>query len=137
MLDSAFTIPGTQIRIGLDPVLGLVPGLGDLLSPLCAIAMLIVARDAGLPLIVQLRMVVNVAIDAFLGVVPILGDLFDVAWRANDRNMELLEHYAYRARRTSPGDWVFGIAVIVMLLLIAAVPVVLAARLIDVLRPYL
>lgn len=137
LLDSAFTIPGTQIRIGLDPVLGLVPGIGDLLSPLCAIAMLIVARDAGLPLIVQLRMVVNVAIDAFVGFVPIVGDLFDFAWRANDRNMELLEHYAYRARRASPGDWVFVIVLIAVLLAIAAAPVVLAGWLLDVLRPYL
>jgi hypothetical protein len=134
LLDSALTIPGTQVRIGLDPVLGLIPGLGDLVSPLCAIAMFIVARDAGLPLVVQLRMVINVAIDAFVGFVPIVGDLFDFAWKANDRNMELLELYAYRSRRASPGDWLFIIVMIAMLLLIAAVPVVLAGWLVETLR---
>ena len=61
-------------------MLGLIPGLGDLVSPLGAIAMLIGVRDAGLPGIVQLRMVFNVAVDAVLGFVPILGDLFDFAW---------------------------------------------------------
>lgn len=122
------------MRIGLDPVLGLIPGLGDLLSPLCAIAMLVVAHDAGLPLIVQLRMVFNVAIDAFVGFVPIVGDLFDFAWKANDRNMELLERYAYRARRASRGDWLFVIVMIAMLLVIAAVPVLLAGWLVDTLR---
>jgi uncharacterized protein DUF4112 len=137
LLDSAITIPGTTVRIGLDPVLGLVPGLGDLVSPLCAIVMLIVARDAALPLIVQLRMVFNVAIDAFLGFVPIIGDLFDFAWRANDRNMELLDRYAYRARRASPGDWLFVGVLIAVLLLIAAVPVLLAGWLFDLLRTHL
>jgi hypothetical protein len=134
LLDSAITIPGTQIRVGLDPLLGLVPGLGDLVSPVCAIAMLIVARDAGLPLIVQLRMVFNVAIDAFVGFVPIVGDLFDFAWKANDRNMELLDRYAYRARRASSGDWLFVVVMIAVLLIIAAVPVLLAGWLIDALR---
>ena len=137
LLDSAVTIPGTQFRIGLDPVLGLIPGLGDLVSPLCAIAMLVVARDAGLPLIVQLRMVFNVAIDAFVGFVPLIGDVFDFAWKANNRNMELLERHAYRARRASPGDWVFVMVLIVVLLLIAAVPVLLAGWLVTTLRTYL
>ena len=122
MLDSALPIPGTTLRFGLDPVLGLVPGLGDLVSPLFAISVLWQARDLGIPRVVQLRMVFNVAIDALAGMVPIAGDLFDVAWKANDRNLALLDRHAYEERRPSGGDWLFVGLMATMLLAIALVP---------------
>ena len=131
LLDSAFVLPGTDIRFGLDPVLGLVPGLGDLASPLFAIALLWQGRDLGIPRVVQLRMIFNVAIDALVGLLPIAGDAFDVAWKANDRNLELLERHAYEYRRPSAGDWLFVIALIAILLMIAAVPFLLAGWLIN------
>src|SRR3954470_21466035 len=77
LLDSAFVVPGTSYRVGLDPIVGLIPGIGDLLSPLFAIAVLWQARQLGVPRVVQLRMIGNVAIDALVGAVPVLGDLFD------------------------------------------------------------
>ena len=110
LLDSAFVLPGTDVRIGLDPLLGLVPGLGDLASPLFAIAMLWQSRDLGIPRVVQLRMVFNVVIDALVGLLPIAGDIFDFAWKANDRNMVLLERHAYEQRRPSAGAWIFVVA---------------------------
>ena len=70
------------------------PGIGDLVSPLFAIGVLWQAHDLGIPRIVQLRMIFNVAIDALLGVLPFIGDLFDFVWKANDKNMVLLEHHA-------------------------------------------
>jgi hypothetical protein len=133
LLDSALLVPGTAYRVGLDPILGLIPGLGDLVSPLFAIAVLWNARRLGVPKVVQLRMVFNVALDALLGVVPVVGDLFDFAWKANDRNMALLERHAYEEHRPSAGDWAFVIAAIATLLLLAALPFVVFGWLISLL----
>jgi hypothetical protein len=132
LLDSAFVVPGTQYRIGLDPILGLVPGLGDLTSPLFAMAVLWQSLDLGIPRIVQLRMIFNVAIDAFVGLLPLAGDFFDFAWKANDRNIALLERHAYEHRRPSAGDWLFVASLILLLVVIAAVPFLLAGWLIGV-----
>jgi len=137
LLDSAFVIPGTDIRLGLDPLLGLVPGLGDLASPLFAIALLWQSRDLGIPRLVQLRMIFNVAIDALVGLLPVAGDLFDVAWKANDRNIALLERHAYEQRRPTAGDWLFVIAAIGLLVIIASVPFLLAGWLIGVVSGFL
>jgi hypothetical protein len=130
LLDSAFVIPGTGIRIGLDPILGLIPGLGDLVSPLYTIAILAQARTLGLPRVVQIRMILNVAIDAFIGVVPVAGDLFDVAWKANDRNMALLERHAWEVTRPAPGDWLFVGAAALILAGLAVLPALALAWLI-------
>ena len=118
LLDSEFLIPGTPYRIGLDPIVGLVPVLGDLLSPLFTIGILWQSRDLNIPRVVQLRMLMNVAIDTVL---------FDVAWKANDMNYALLEQHAYEERRPSPGDWLFVSVMIVLLLAMAALPFVLVA----------
>ena len=131
LLDSAFAVPGTGMRIGLDPLVGLVPILGDLLSAVFAAAVLWQARDLGIPRVVQLRMVLNVAIDVVLGVVPVVGDLFDFAWKANDRNFALLERHAQEEHPPSPGDWVFVTTVFLLLAAIAATPFVLAVWLIG------
>lgn len=122
LLDAAFVVPGTSYRFGLDPLLGLIPGLGDLVSPLFTIAILWQARDLGVPRVVQLRMIVNVAIDALLGTVPVLGDLFDVAWKANVRNLALLDRHAAGARRASAGDWMFVTGLTLGVVAMALVP---------------
>jgi hypothetical protein len=126
LLDSAFLVPGTNYRIGLDPIMGLVPVIGDLISPLFTAGIIWQARDLGVPRVVQLRMVFNVAIDSLVGMFPVVGDLFDFAWKANDMNMALLETHAAEERTATPGDWVFVIAMIVLLVAIAAVPFLLA-----------
>jgi hypothetical protein len=132
LLDSAFMLPGTEFRIGIDPLLGLVPGLGDLTSPLFAMALLWQSRDLGIPRVVQLRMIFNVAIDALVGLLPLAGDIFDFAWKANVRNFALLERYAYEHRRPSAGDWLFVVVMMALLLVIAAIPFLLAGWLISV-----
>ncbi len=126
LLDSAFLVPGTSYRIGLDPILGLVPGLGDLLSPFFTIGILWQGRDLGLPRIVQLRMLFNVAIDTLVGAVPLVGDLFDFAWKVNDMNLALLEQRAFEERPGSPGDWFFVGGLTLLLVLLAAIPFILA-----------
>lgn len=130
LLDSSMTLPGTSWRFGLDPILGLVPGLGDLVSPLFTIAILWQGRELSIPRVVQARMLLNVAIDACLGVVPVAGDLFDVAWKANDMNIALLEQHAYEERSPAPGDWLFVIGISVLVLMIAALPLVILGALI-------
>ncbi len=134
LLDSAFVVPGTSMRVGLDPILGLVPGLGDLISPLFTAGILWQARELGIPKVVQLRMIFNVAIDTVVGLVPVLGDLFDFAWKANDMNMALLERHAHEEHRGAPGDWLFVAAMILLLVVIAVVPFVVLGWLIGLAR---
>ncbi|MBM3778005.1 MAG: DUF4112 domain-containing protein [Acidimicrobiia bacterium] len=124
LLDEALRVPGTRRRIGLDPLIGLIPGIGDLITPAFAVVLLVHAGRMGVPRVVQLRMVINVAIDALLGTVPVVGDLFDFAWKANLRNVRLLEAHA-GSRTSVAGDWLFVLAVVALLVLVAALPVVL------------
>jgi hypothetical protein len=130
-LDNAFVVPGTNYRVGLDPILGLVPGIGDLVSPLFTIGVLLQARELGVPRVVQARMLINVAIDAVVGAVPLFGDLFDFAWKANHRNLDLLELHGREDRRPAPGDWAFVALMIALVLFMAAVPVALAVWLLS------
>ena len=125
LLDSAFEVPGTKYRIGLDPIIGLVPMIGDLASPLFTIGVLWQGLDLGIPKVVQLRMIFNTAIDALVGVIPVGGDLFDFAWKSNQMNFALLELHAAEERSASAGDWLFVIAMMVLVLMIAAAPFVL------------
>ena len=131
LLDSAFEVPGTGYRIGLDPIIGLVPWVGDLFSPLFTIALLWQARDLALPRVVQLRMLFNVAIDTLVGMVPIAGDLFDFAWKSNNMNMALLERHAFEERRARAGDWLFVAVAVVVLIAIGVVPLLLAGWLLH------
>jgi hypothetical protein len=124
LLDNAFVVPGTSYRVGLDPIIGLLPGIGDLISPLFAIGMLLQARQLGVPKVVQARMLINVAIDAVVGAVPILGDLFDFGWKANDRNLALLELHAREERPAARGDYAFVALMILLVVGLAAIPFV-------------
>ena len=136
-LDSAFAVPGTNYRVGLDPILGLVPGLGDLVSPIFTLGILWQGRDLGIPRVVQLRMLFNVAIDALLGAVPFVGDLFDFVWKANVKNLVLLERYATHERKASAGDWLFVALMTVVVIAFAAIPFVIAGWLVSSVAEYL
>ena len=133
LLDTAFAVPGTSARFGLDPILGLSPGLGDLVSPLFTLGLILQARDIGVPGVVLIRMIANVAIDTIVGLVPLAGDLFDFAWKSNIRNLALLEQHAYEEHPASAGDWTFVIMSIALLLIIAAVPFLVVGWLFGVL----
>jgi hypothetical protein len=86
-------IPGTNIRFGADALIGLVPGVGDLVTAGVASLIILEARRMGAPTHVVARMIGNVALDGLVGVIPVVGDLFDVAFRANLRNMRLLRKH--------------------------------------------
>ena len=125
LLDSAFRIPGTRIRFGLDAIIGLIPGLGDISTPAFAGLLLLQAVRMRLPMVVQARMVGNAALDMLLGLVPVLGDLVDVGWKANLRNLALLERHARPGVPPARGDYVFVWICLAFLALIAMTPVVL------------
>jgi hypothetical protein len=91
LLDDAIPIPGTSLRFGIDSVIGLVPGLGDLVGGALSLYILFESARMGVPRSVLARMGWNVAIDTLVGEVPLLGDLFDAGFKANMRNLALLE----------------------------------------------
>jgi hypothetical protein len=96
--DELVRIPGTRIRFGLDALAGLIPGVGDALTTGVSAYVLLTATRMGAPPSVIARMAGNVALDLLLGAVPLLGDLFDVGWKANTRNVRLLERHAVDPR---------------------------------------
>ena len=96
LMDRAFHIPGTRIRVGLDALLGLFPVGGDVLTGLVQAGLVLVAlRHYKVPRIVAARMAANVLIDIAVGAIPLLGDLFDIGFKANTRNIQLLEAYRH------------------------------------------
>jgi hypothetical protein len=99
-LDNSIPIPGLDARIGLDPLLGLFPGIGDTLGALLSSYILAAAARLGAPKSVLLKMAFNIAVDAVLGAFPLLGDLFDIVWKANHRNVKLLGDYLDQPRKT-------------------------------------
>ena len=101
LLDSAFVIPGTKIRLGLDFLIGLVPGIGDAITTLMALYIVREAHALGAPRLVIAQMLLNVAIDGGFGVVPVVGDMFDAMFRANRRNVALLQQHLARQSRRS------------------------------------
>ena len=96
LLDSAFLIPGTNHRVGIDALLGLIPGIGDLVSTALASYIIWEAKQLGLPRWKIARMIGNLAVDTTIGAIPFAGDLFDVAFRANRRNMKILRDHLER-----------------------------------------
>jgi hypothetical protein len=107
LLDTWFRVPGTQIRFGLDGIIGFIPGIGDFLAGLASCIIVLAAYIRGVPLVTVARMVANLAIEVVVGMVPLLGNLFDIAWRANRRNYHLLERSLEATRRDTWRDWVF------------------------------
>jgi hypothetical protein len=121
LLDQRFTIPGTQIRFGLDPILGLIPGVGDVVANLTGSVILFIAAQYRLPKVVLLRMGVNIAVNAIIGAIPVFGDIFSIWFRSNAKNAALLERYARgETQSASTADWLFVIAFILALLVAVA-----------------
>jgi hypothetical protein len=95
-LDTAFILPGTNVRFGFDALIGLLPGIGDAITTAISLYIVHEARQLGAPLHVIMRMLANVVLDGFFGAVPVVGDAFDVMWRANRRNVRLLREWLAR-----------------------------------------
>jgi hypothetical protein len=119
LLDSAARIPGTEIRFGLDPILGVVPGLGDVCGAALAGYLVLLAQRLGAPRAVVLRMLANVAMDTAGGTVPVLGDAFDVAFKSSSRNLALLERALESPVRTGRASKLLVAGTLVALSLLA------------------
>lgn len=100
LLDSSIPIPGTRFTVGLDALIGLVPFIGDLVGVLASSIILAEANRLGVPRSVLTHMAFNVAVEGVVGIVPLFGDLFDAGWKANRRNVQLLNDWAGAPRRT-------------------------------------
>lgn len=120
LLDNAFPVPGTPYRVGLDPFLGLIPGGGDTLGAVMSAYIVLEALQLRLPRETLIRMVTNLLTDSVLGVIPFVGDLFDFGWKANSRNVALLEQHLANPTRARPADRWF---VILMTLVVIGIVV--------------
>lgn len=115
VLDDGLQVPGTRLRFGLDAIVGLVfPGVGDALTTGAGLSLFWLALQRGAPAIVLARMVLNVAIDSVVGIVPVLGDVFDFGWKANRKNLRLLERHGQgpRSKHRISDYLVVGVAVL-------------------------
>ena len=112
-LDDCIPVPGTGYRIGLDPLLGLVPGLGDIVAGLLGTLVLVEAVRRRLPRVTQMRIALNILVDTLLGAIPIVGDAFDAVWKVNLRNTALLERHLLAPDAERRSNLLFGAALIV------------------------
>lgn len=124
LFDQAFAIPGTKWRFGLDALFGLVPGFGDIVGALVAVYAMRVARQLNAPPAIQLHMLSNIALDALIGMVPLAGDLFDFAFKAQTRNLALLDAHlaspSKAARRSRRGLVLIALATVVVFATLSA-----------------
>jgi hypothetical protein len=125
LLDEAFRVPGTGIRFGLGGIIGLVPGLGDVLAGVLSLIIPIAAWIRGVPYVTLARMAANLGIGVLVGSVPLFGDIFDIFWKANRRNYRLLCRHLTEPRRHTWRDWMFLLLLAGALALVFAVPLAL------------
>jgi len=112
LLDNSIPIPGTGRRIGLDGIIGLVPGVGDLLAAAVSVLVVIRAAQFNLPRIVLVRMLANVALDLGIGAIPVVGDAFDLWFKASTRNLDLMRRYITTPESSTRGQWLFFAALL-------------------------
>ncbi|HEY5813879.1 MAG TPA: DUF4112 domain-containing protein [Terrimicrobiaceae bacterium] len=119
ILDDLIPIPGTKYRLGLDPLIGLIPGVGDTSTAAVSSLILVNGLRAGVPRVVLVRMAFNILINSVLGAIPGIGDLFSAWFKSNQQNYRLLQRHSGSARISTTGDWIFLIALLVVILAVA------------------
>jgi hypothetical protein len=125
LLDDFIKIPGVPIRLGLDGIVGVIPGIGDIIGGIASCIIIIAAWARGVSYVTVARMVTNVAIEVVVGSIPILGDMFDIAWRANRRNYALLVGSVEEPRKHTLQSWLFLAGVCVVLAALVLLPMLL------------
>ncbi|MGC1422521.1 MAG: DUF4112 domain-containing protein [Terracidiphilus sp.] len=131
LLDEAFRIPFTRIRFGIDGIIGLFPGFGDVIGGLLSLIIPIAAWVRGVPYITIVRMTANLCIGVLVGSIPILGDAFDIGWKTNARNYKLIQRHLGEPRRHTWKDWVFLLVLACIIALVFAVPILLLIWLLE------
>jgi len=130
LLDNSLPIPATRFRLGIDQLIGLVPGIGDLIGGLLSLYIIVEASRMGVPRSLLLRMGWNVAVDTLVGEIPILGDMFDIGFKANLRNLALLDGYVQRPAEVRRSSRRLVAAMVVGLFLLTAGAIALAVVLV-------
>jgi Domain of unknown function (DUF4112) len=150
-LDEQFRVPGTRLRFGWDPLIGLIPWVGDAVTAILGAGIILQAHSMRVPRVVQLRMLVNVAIDLLVGVVPVVGDAIDFVWKSNSKNFALLErhvsHVQWRQRAAAgaavsetsatAGDYLFVGGALAVIAAVAMVPLFVMYWLLHAVGPHL
>lgn len=138
LLDNAIRVPGTSLGVGLDPIIGLIPGGGDVLGGLISIYIVFSAAAMGLPKETLTRMASNIVFDSLAGTVPVFGDLFDVAWKANSKNMDILESHLESPQVSKSADrgFIFLLlgGLILFVIAIAALSVFIISLLVQIIQ---
>jgi hypothetical protein len=125
LLDEAFRVPGTQIRFGIDGIIGLVPGLGDVVAGVLSLMIPVAAWVRGVPYVTLVRMLTNVCIGLLVGTIPFLGDGFVIFWKANKRNYRLLTRSIAQPRQHTWRDWAFLLFLGVAVAAVFSIPLIL------------
>ncbi len=115
LMDDLLRVPGTRFRFGIDPLIGLIPGLGDTGAAMVSALALIQAARSGLPKIILARMSVNILLNELIGIVPVVGDAFSFWFKSNVRNHQLIKEHMGAPRKSTRSDWIFVVGVLLAL----------------------
>jgi Domain of unknown function (DUF4112) len=126
IMDEVVRVPGTKFRFGLDPLLGLIPGIGDTSSALVSAFALIQAVRLGVPKVLLMRMALNVLVNEVIGVVPVIGDAFSFWFKSNARNYEIIKTHRLGSSAPRRSDWIFVIGILAVLVIIVCVGIALS-----------
>jgi hypothetical protein len=126
IMDEVIRVPGTKFRFGLDPLIGLIPGIGDTSSALVSAFALIQAVRLGVPKILLMRMALNILVNEVIGVVPVIGDAFSFWFKSNARNYEIVKNHRLGPSVPRRSDWLFVIGILVLLVVIVSVGIAIS-----------
>jgi hypothetical protein len=126
IMDEIIRVPGTNFRFGLDPLIGLIPGIGDTSSAVVSGFALIQAVRLGVPKVLLMRMALNILVNEVIGVIPVVGDAFSFWFKSNARNYEIIKHHRLGTSIPRRSDWLFVIGVLLALFLIVCVGIAIS-----------
>jgi hypothetical protein len=131
IMDNFLPFPGTKLRFGLDPIIGLIPGIGDVASAIISAVAFVHAARCGVPKILLARLAMNILINELVGIIPGLGDAFSFWFKSNVRNYELLHRYSAAPARSRRSDWIFVIAVLGLLFAIVCAGLIVTVLVLE------
>jgi len=126
VMDEVVRVPGTKFRFGLDPLLGLIPGIGDTSSALVSAFALVQAVRVGVPKVLLMRMALNVLVNEVIGVVPVVGDAFSFWFKSNARNYEIIKTHRLGTSVAKKSDWIFVIGFLALLVAVVCVGIAIS-----------